>query len=160
MVKKRGGGPKSETGKAKSSRNAITNGCQAKKTRILDDETQEEFDEVKRGWTDEFGPETYMERRLVEILVENDWLLRRVMRRLHQAEAEEGNVELIHRYKTAAERSFYRSLNALLQLRRDLMRQDRHAQWWKDRAGKLEKELEKRPSRGNLPKPEEHRSYP
>ncbi len=25
------------------------------------------------------------------------------------------------------------------------MRQDRHAEWWKDRAGKLEKELEKRP---------------
>ncbi len=145
MAKKRGGGPKSETGKKNSSRNATTHGCRSKIVVILKDEHQEDYDEMEREWNDEFGPETYMERRLVKILVDNDWFLQRAVRRLHEAEAAEGNVELMQRYKTSAERSFYRSLNALQQVRKDLMRQDRHAEWWKDRAGKLEKELEKRP---------------
>ena len=108
-------------------------------------EQQEDYDQMAREWNKEFEPETYMERRLVGILIDNDWFLRRAVRRLHEAEAENGKIELMQRYKTSAERSFYRSLNALQQLRRDLMRQDRHAEWWKDRAGKLEKELEKRP---------------
>lgn len=112
---------------------------------IMAGEQQEDYDQMAREWNKEFEPETYMERRLVGILIDNDWFLRRAVRRLHEAEAENGKIELMQRYKTSAERSFYRSLNALQQLRRDLMRQDRHAEWWKDRAGKLEKELEKRP---------------
>jgi len=72
---------------------------------ILADETQENYDEIERGWNDEFGPENYMERRLVKILVDNDWFLQRAVPRLHAAEAAEGNVELMHRYKNSAERS-------------------------------------------------------
>ncbi len=145
MAKKRGGGPKTTEGKRNSSRNSTTHGCRSKTVVILKDEEQEDYDEMEREWNDEFGPETYMERRLVKILVDNDWMLRRTVRRLHEAEIAGDNIELMQRYKTTAERSFYRSLNALQQLRKDLMRQDRHAEWWKDRAGKLEKELEKRP---------------
>ncbi len=153
MAKKRGGGPKSETGKASSSRNAITNGCQARKTRILADETQEDYDAVERGWNEEFGPETFMERRLVEILVDNDWFLQRTTRRLHEAETADGNIELMLRYKTTAERSFYRSLNALQQLRKHYMIIDRELQ-------KKDKELAKRPPapvekpKGEAPKAE------
>jgi hypothetical protein len=146
MAKKRGGGPKTPQGKSNSSRNSTTHGCRAKTVVIMADEQQEDYDQMARDWNEEFGPETYMERRLVGILIDNDWFLRRAMRRMHEAEAENGKIELMQRYKTSAERSFYRSLNALQQLRRDLMRQDRHGEWWKDRAGKLEKELEKRPA--------------
>lgn len=143
--KKRGGGPNTPEGKKNSSRNSTTHGCRSKTVVILKDEHQEDYDQMQYEWNEEFGPETYMERRLVEILVDNDWFLRRAVRRLHEAEAGDGNVELMQRYKTSAERSFYRSLNAVQQLRKDLMRQDRDREWWKDRAGKLEKDLEKRP---------------
>ena len=70
--------------------------------------------------------------------MENDWFLRRAVRRLHEAEAAEGNVELMQRYKTSAERSFYRSLGALQQLRKHYMIIERE----RDR---LKKDLEKRP---------------
>ena len=146
MAKKRGGGPKTPQGKSNSSRNSTTHGCRAKTVVILADEQQEDYDQMARNWKEEFGPETYMETRLVGILIDNDWFLRRAMRRLHEAEAGDGKIELMQRYKTSAERSFYRSLNALQQLRKDLMRQEKHAEWWKDRAGKLEKELETRPA--------------
>jgi len=139
MAKKRGGGPNTPDGKKNSSRNSTAHGCRSKTVVILDGEYQEDYDEMEREWNDEFGPETYMERRLVKILVDNDWFLQRAVRRLHEAEAKEGNVELMQRYKTSAERSFYRSLNALQQLRKHYMIIERE----KDR---LKKELEKRPA--------------
>ena len=101
---------------------------------ILADETQENYDEIERGWNDEFGPENYMERRVVKILVDNDWFLQRAVPRLHAAEAAEGNVELMHRYKNSAERSFYRSLNALQQLRKHYLMIEREKE-------RLKKEL-------------------
>jgi hypothetical protein len=136
--KKRGGGPKSVEGKKNSSRNSTTHGCRAKAVVILEGESQEAYDLIKYEWNEEFGPETYMEKRLVEILVENDWFLRRAGRRLHEAEAEQGNIELMQRYRTSAERSFYRSLNALQQLRKHYMIIDRELD-------KKNKELAKRP---------------
>ena len=138
--KERGGGPKTGTGKANSSRNSITNGCQARKTRILPDERQEDYDRIDQGWKAEYEPEGYMEERLVEILIENDWFLRRTMRRLDEAEANDGNVELMLRYKTTAERAFYRSLNAVQQLRKDRIRMDKVK---RDIERDLEKEVQK-----------------
>lgn len=138
MAKKRGGGPNTEDGKRNSSRNSTKHGCRAKTVVILDGESQEDYDRMKYEWKEEFGPETYMEKRLVEILVDNDWFLRRAVRRLHEAEAEEGNVELMQRYKNSAEHAFYRSLNALQQLRKHYMIIEKE----RDR---LRKDLEKRP---------------
>lgn len=144
MAKKRGGGPKSIDGKKNSSRNSTTHGCRAKTVVILEGEHQEDYDQMKSEWNEEFGPESYMEKRLVEILVDNDWFLRRAMRRLHEAEAGDGNVDLMQRYKTSAERSFYRSLNALQHLRKHYMIIDRE----RDR---LRKDLETRPPAATTP---------
>jgi hypothetical protein len=114
---------------------------------VLPDETQEDHDRTRRHWVTEFEPEGYMEERLVEILIENDWLLKRAVRRLHQAEArQQDDVELKLRNKYSAERSFYRSLNALRQLRKDVMRiEEKHSKQLEKENQQLREELEKRP---------------
>jgi hypothetical protein len=63
--------------------------------------------------------------RLVEQLILNDWLLQRANRRMLEAEAApadaeyEHRLELMQRYKTSAERAFYRALAAMEALRKD-----------------------------------------
>jgi hypothetical protein len=148
MAKKRGGGPHSEGGKRNSSRNSTKHGCRAK-TRILVDERQEDYDEIARGWTAEYEPEGYMEERLVEILIENDWLLRRVMRRLEETEQGTHDFDLMLRYKTTAERSFYRSLNAVQQLRKDRIRMDKILRDMSKELQQAQAELDKRPPAAN-----------
>jgi hypothetical protein len=88
---------------------------------MLRGERQEDYDRIQRAWVAEFEPEGYMEERLVEILIENDWFLKRAVRRLQQAEAAEEDVAPRLRNKASAERSFYRSLNAIRQVKKDLM---------------------------------------
>jgi len=127
--KKRGGGPKTPNGKANSSQNSTKHGCTSK-VLFLPGENPEDFDAIEAGWRNEFEPDGYQEERLVEILVLNDWWLKRAQRNLDEAEAEvfgDGGdfhrVELMQRYKTTHERAFYRALNALQGLRKDIMRE-------------------------------------
>ena len=113
---------------------------------ILPDETQEEYELVRRKWIGEFEPDGYLEERLVEILIENDWSLKRAVRRLNQAESVAENVTPKQREKYAAERAFYRSLNAVYQLRKDLMKFDeKRSRELEKENRKLKEELEKRP---------------
>jgi len=133
-------GPKTPEGKESSSRNATKHGCRSKRALILPDETQEEYDELRNGWMAEFEPEGHQERRLVEKLILNDWLQQRAERWLLEVEArvveetadatdwsgeQHHKVELMQRYKTTAERAFYRSWNAVQSLRKDFMREQR-----------------------------------
>ncbi len=123
--KKRGGGPKTPEGKARSSQNALKHGGRSE-TLILPGEEQADFDKVAEGWRKEFEPEGYQEERLVEILVRNDWFFQRADRRWQEAEAEgadQHTLELMQRYRTTAERSFFRALGALRGLRKDLLRE-------------------------------------
>ncbi len=124
--KKRGGGPKTPEGKARSSRNSFKHGACAEAL-ILPTESQEDFDRVVEEWRREFEPEGYQEERLVEILIQNDWFLRRADKAWHAGQVE-GNdqhtLELMQRYRTTAERSFYRAWGAVRSLRKDLMRED------------------------------------
>jgi hypothetical protein len=145
MAKKRGGGPNTEDGKKNSSRNATKHGCRAK-TRILADERQEDYDEIAHGWKEEYEPEGYMEERLVEVLVENDWMLRRVMRRLDETELGTHDFDLLLRYKVTAERAFYRSLNAVQQLRKDRIRMDKIFRDMSKELQQAQAELDKRPT--------------
>ncbi|MBV8550338.1 MAG: hypothetical protein JOY54_03480 [Acidobacteriaceae bacterium] len=132
----KGGGPKTDTGKVKASRNSTKHGVLAKNTIILPGESQAEYEEVYFGWWNEYEPEGYAEERLVKLLITNDWFLRRAIRKLEEAEAavfgreenpqewseaEQAHLQCMQRYKTAAERAFYRSLNAVLGFRKDRM---------------------------------------
>ena len=126
--------PTTPEGKAITSKNALKHGVRSKRL-ILPDEAEDDYRLTREGWFDEFGPETFREERLVELLVQADWFLRRAQRRMDEAEAavvgEENTnpagwtadqvrtVELMQRYKTTAERAFYRALNACEQTRKD-----------------------------------------
>ena len=70
--KKRGGGPKTATGKESASRNAITHGLRAKKSLILEGESQEEFEALAAGWRKEFEPEGASGERLIQGVILND----------------------------------------------------------------------------------------
>jgi len=127
--KKRGGGPNTPQGKANSSQNARKHGGTSK-VLFLPGENPDDFEAIEAGWRKEFEPEGYQEERLVEILVLNDWFLKRAQRNLDEAEAEVfggggdfHRVELMQRYKTTHERAFYRALGALESLRKDIMRE-------------------------------------
>ena len=108
---RKSGGPQTPEGKERSSRNALTHGLSAKQVLILPDETREEYEETRQGWWEEFTPEDYSEKRLVEQVVLNDWLLKRANRRLLEAEAADPElqdlhrIELMQRYKTTNERA-------------------------------------------------------
>ncbi len=136
----KGGGPKSRDGKARSSQNSTTHGMRARPGLILPDERREDFDEIEKGWREEYQPEGHAENTLVDQLILNQWLMKRAERRVLQAEeaavgecgddphswTEERRhtFELMQRYKTTAERAFYRSWNAVQGLRKDRMRMD------------------------------------
>ncbi len=136
----KGGGPKSRDGKAQSSQNATTHGMRARPGLILPDERREDFDEIEKGWREEYQPEGHAENTLVDQLILNQWLMKRAERRVLQAEeaaveecgddphgwSEERRhtFELMQRYKTTAERAFYRSWNAVQSLRKDRMLMD------------------------------------
>ncbi len=125
-TKKRGGGPKSPEGKARSSQNSLKHGGRSE-TLVLPWEQQADFDKVAEGWRKEFEPEGYHEERLVEILVRNDWFFRRADQRWQQAEAakaDDHTLALMQRYRTTAERSFFRALGAVRTLKKDLMKLD------------------------------------
>ncbi len=127
--KKRGGGPKTPEGKRRASENSTKHGARATKFTILADESPEEYEETRNGWLTAFEPEGYHEIRLVDQLIVNDWLLKRANRRFLETEAEWAEepahtAELMQRYRTAAERSFYRSLSAVEQLRKDILRNE------------------------------------
>ncbi len=137
--RRRGGGPKSQSGRETCSRNAIKHGGRSKATRILPNEDPEEFERIRTGWLKEYEPEGHMEQTLVKNLIESEWMLERARRNRWSAEAravgegkephewtpeEAHQVELMQRYLTTAERSFYRAFNAVQGLRKDIMRKD------------------------------------
>ncbi len=176
----RGGGPKTPEGKERSSQNSTDHGLRSRKFRILADESQEDFDEVERGWRTQFEPNDYEEEKLVRTLVMNDWLHQRAEWRLLQVEApiadasgtdptrwtaeERHQIELIQRYKTTAERAFYRALTALQGLRRDFRRLQRDNARLEAENRRLERKIEAVENeigkkRGEVPQPEEPKSF-
>ncbi len=122
--KKRGGGPKTPEGKAKSSENSAKHGMRAKQFRLAADETQEEYDEHRANWWAQLGPESFLEEQMMNQLILNHWLMLRGNRRYLEAEIEgdRHEIELMQRYETTAERAFYRSWAVVRQLKFDSMR--------------------------------------
>jgi hypothetical protein len=108
---------------------------------IVGDERQEDFDQLAAGWRAEYEPEGQAAESLIERVILNDWLLRRAEGchldaewELAQVEASEASAEEIEkghqkvqlylRYRTTAERSFYRAFYALRGLRKDKVREE------------------------------------
>ncbi len=150
-------GPTSSGGKATASMNRLSHGCRSR-VLILPCESENEFNRIHDGWYDEFRPESFYETELVDILIENHWFRDRAVRCLNEAEAaaedaraaneftndHEHQVSLKLRYKTTAERAFYKSLNFLRQMRKDLMIIHKENRRINDDNDRLRAELERR----------------
>ena len=112
-------GPRTLEGKAASSENALKHGCRSAKT-LLRDEDPAEFEFLVAGWFDHYQPETPFEESLVEQVARAHWFLKRAAKRLeevewelpsvatHWTESQQKLFAAFSRYKTAAERAFFR----------------------------------------------------
>jgi hypothetical protein len=109
-------GPKTSSGKAVSSQNAIKHGCTSTRL-LLPDENEAEWLALKARWLAEYQPDSPLYQDLVERAAQADWLLRRTAARYDEAEqqlwdtdppgwsAEQHQVlERFLRYRTTAER--------------------------------------------------------
>lgn len=70
-------GPRTEAGKAASSRNALTHGLTAR-TLLLEGEDPQEYRWLRQGVIHDYRPATTLERELVEQIVSVLWRMRRV----------------------------------------------------------------------------------
>jgi hypothetical protein len=76
-IAKRGTGPRTELGKARSKMNAVKHGLSAKAL-VLEGEDPRQFEALRAALEGDFEPETVVERELVEQLAGSFWRLRRV----------------------------------------------------------------------------------
>ena len=80
------GGPRTEEGRAISSRNATKHGCCSTETLILASESEEEFESLKSAWFQTYQPKVEAEIHLVDQLVEADWFHQRATRTAAEVE--------------------------------------------------------------------------
>lgn len=104
---------------------------------IIGEERQEDFDRLAAGWRTEYEPEGQAGESLVERVILNDWFLQRAegvymdletelaeTPALERTEEQHAKLQLYLRYKTTAERSFYRAFYALRGLRKDKFKEE------------------------------------
>ena len=129
-------GPTSSEGKQNSSRNSTTHGMSCTTFFLLPDESEEDFEALKRNWADEYKAfaspalDGYLDK-----LVKADWLFQRGNRRVFESESALAMTEMnrgsaenadevfkrlqrMQRYKTNYETSYYRALRAIEAFRR------------------------------------------
>ncbi len=157
-------GPTTPRGKERSSRNAVTHGL-CSNILILPDESEEEFNDLKQGWLDDYHPHTQLSRGLVSKAAVAEWYLLRAMRRYNQTEqaicaetydpmewTEEHHrkIERFTRYRTTQERSFSRALGNLEQLRKSRQRESKAFERQAERIAELELKAQKQQERMRL----------
>jgi len=135
-------GPRTETGKAMSSQNGITHGLSSA-FRVLVHENQSEFDALKQALETEFHPESEHESFLTSQMVQSRWRVARINRletvaydlilmgedasasndpdaKIVAAMSKHGRdpLALLERYRTTAERAYYKAHRELMANRR------------------------------------------
>ncbi len=120
-------GPRTESGKAAASQNALKHGLTSELT-VLPNEDQAEFDRLLESYRNQFGFDGEHESFLVEQMARSRWKLARIQR-LETATfaraSETGSAEdwkalaTLQRYSAAAERSYYKAHRELQQGRKD-----------------------------------------
>ncbi len=121
---------------------------------IVGDERQEDYDGLEAGWRAEFEPDCQSAESLLRRVILNDWQLQRAERRqmdaeedlaqtdpLEWTEQQHQKAQLFLRYKTTAERSFYRAYNALKALRKDRMLVEKQLETMRTEMGGLKEEM-------------------
>jgi hypothetical protein len=117
-------GPRTEAGKAVSSRNAVKHNLCSKRLTGAD---LEELDAIRAKLDDEWEPQTETERMLLAQMALSQWRMDRALS-LELAAFDGETIDpallaLALRYRTTAERSFYKALSELQRLR-TVIRQD------------------------------------
>ncbi len=120
-------GPRTESGKAAASHNALKHGLTSELT-VLPNEDQSEFDSLLERYRNQFGFDGEHESFLVEQMARSRWKLARIQRletATFERAAESGSPEdwkalaTLQRYAAAAERSYYKAHRELQQGRKD-----------------------------------------
>src|SRR5271165_652409 len=121
-------GPKTEEGKAASSKNRLSHGFMSAAT-VIPDEDPEEFRALLIDFALEFQPETATEQILIEKMATNQWLSLRAFRLqsvvfLHQSLQKDQfgipkDLGLLIRYQTTADRAFHRAHNELVKTQKE-----------------------------------------
>ncbi|MBI5083446.1 MAG: SEC-C domain-containing protein [Acidobacteria bacterium] len=114
-------GPRTEAGRAASSRNAVRHGFNSSTPVVAEDELAE-FEELRSSWLRRVRPVTNFQLDTVDRLVHHAWTLRRIERLQREALAA-GNPFLdpesartfdrLHRYQRDHERAYYRAFEEL-----------------------------------------------
>src|SRR5450755_3950103 len=121
-------GPRTPEGKAASSMNATSHGLTSSKV-VLKGEDSAQFQYLRRSLLKEHRPATPTETLLVEEMAQAHWRLERVRRRQdHAFESEtlEANLlNLLQRYATSYERTFFKSLETLKKVQRERLAQSK-----------------------------------
>ncbi len=143
-----GRGRKTPAGLARSAQNAYRHGLLAGCV-LLDDESQEDFEELHRQFRDRFLPVDGVEDGLIEEMVSSFWRMRRACAMetnlldaniheqddtnpaMHHANAftqlsASNEFNLLHRYEARLQRMFQRAMDNLMRLRED----DRREEAW------------------------------
>jgi hypothetical protein len=112
-------GPRTEDGKAASSRNAVRHGLCATKLVGAD---LEELNAIRARLDEEWEPATETEKLLLQQMALSQWRLDRALQLELAALQTENGIDpaalaLALRYRTSAERSFYKALSELQRLR-------------------------------------------
>jgi hypothetical protein len=117
-------GPTSPDGKSKSSMNRLTHGCRSDKT-VLPFEDPAEFEFTVQSWMTSYDPQDPTASTLVFETARAQWIFQRNQQRLDETESAlppdaiqwtDDHFKRYNnflRYKTTAERSFYRAFNNL-----------------------------------------------
>ena len=120
----RRGGPTSPEGKAKSSLNRLTHGCRSE-TIVLPFEDPEQWEFTLQSWMTSYNPQESTAATLVFETARAQWIFQRNQQRLDETESglppdaiqwTEEHIKRYNnflRYKTTAERGFYRAFNNL-----------------------------------------------
>jgi hypothetical protein len=142
-------GPRTPQGKARSSINRLSHGCRSAQT-VLPCEDPAEFEATIEGWLEEYDPPNAVADLLVHETALAHWLLRRARRHLEDfqcdlppnaanwtAEHHRGYTNFT-RYKTAAERTFFRFFKELEQHYHRLNQREKYEERAHGRAAAVE----------------------
>lgn len=115
-------GPRTEAGKAASSRNSLKHGL-ASGTLLLPDEDPAEFAALHQSLIADHAPTNATEELLVHDMAKHHWLTDRALRLQVDAFATDNlnKLALLLRYQNANHRAFHKSLTALQLLRKSAL---------------------------------------
>jgi hypothetical protein len=122
-------GPKTETGKAASSQNSWKHGLTFGSFRVLNTESQMQYQDFLQDLEAEYNPATPTEGILVERMAQHHWLRNRALQfQTHYLESGDessaSKLSLFMRYESMHERAFHKCLADLLKLRAEKQKQE------------------------------------